>query len=223
MTGAATGRAEAAGATTLAARARLRALADTGLRAAPDEAFERYARLVRGLLDVPAAAVSLMAVKRQFFPGAIGLPVPWQRRREITSPHPYFQRVIETASPVVLSDTRRSHVTYQQRGALEIGAYAGMPLTDRDGRVLGALCAISPVPRSWSTPPAGDIDRPRRRLLLRAAIADQPDPGRPRPAARRGVPPAPGDAGGANRNLGRDSGDRPRPHPARQAGHTATG
>jgi GAF domain-containing protein len=29
-------------------------------------------------------------------------------------------------------------------------AYAGMPLTDQDGLVLGSLCAIDRVPRAWS-------------------------------------------------------------------------
>lgn len=37
---------------------RLRSLAETRLTAAPDEAFDRFARLVGDLLDVPVALVS---------------------------------------------------------------------------------------------------------------------------------------------------------------------
>ena len=56
---------------------RLRALQRACVDAEPDEAFDRFAGLVRNLLDVPVALVSLVTDERQFFPGQVGLPEPW--------------------------------------------------------------------------------------------------------------------------------------------------
>ncbi|MEV4659192.1 SpoIIE family protein phosphatase [Micromonospora sp. NPDC049301] len=132
--------------------ARLRALADTGLNAAPDEAFERFARLVSDLLDVPVALVSLVSADRQFFPGAVGLPSPWAERRHTPLTHSFCQHVVDMEVPMVLPDARlyprvRDNLAIDDLGVV---AYAGMPLTDLTGRVLGSLCAIDSKPRVWT-------------------------------------------------------------------------
>ncbi|MEV0211951.1 SpoIIE family protein phosphatase [Micromonospora sp. NPDC050695] len=132
--------------------ARLRALADTGLDAAPDEALDRFARLVSDLLDVPVALVSLVSADRQFFPGAVGLPEPWSQRRQTPLSHSFCQHVVDIEVPLVLPDARlyprvRDNLAIEDLGVV---AYAGMPLTDLSGRVLGSLCAIDHKPRAWS-------------------------------------------------------------------------
>ncbi|MFC4021402.1 SpoIIE family protein phosphatase [Micromonospora sp. GCM10011542] len=132
--------------------ARLRALADTGLDAAPDEAFDRFARLVSDLLDVPVALVSLVSADRQFFPGAVGLPEPWAARRQTPLSHSFCQHVVDVEVPMVLPDARlyprvRGNLAIEDLGVV---AYAGMPLTDLSGRVLGSLCAIDSKPRAWT-------------------------------------------------------------------------
>ncbi|MGV9211662.1 SpoIIE family protein phosphatase [Micromonospora sp. RB23] len=132
--------------------ARLRALADTGLDAAPDEAFDRFARLVSDLLEVPVALVSLVSADRQFFPGAVGLPEPWSQRRQTPLSHSFCQHVVDTEVPMVLPDARlyprvRDNLAIDDLGVV---AYAGMPLTDLSGRVLGSLCAIDNKPRAWT-------------------------------------------------------------------------
>ncbi|MGC5021142.1 hypothetical protein [Micromonospora sp. DT47] len=86
--------------------ARLRALADTGLDADPDEAFDRFARLVSDLLDVPVALVSLVSDERQFFPGMVGLPEPWAARRQTPLSHSFCQHVVDIEIPMVLPDAR---------------------------------------------------------------------------------------------------------------------
>ncbi|MFG3552782.1 SpoIIE family protein phosphatase [Micromonospora sp. NPDC047557] len=132
--------------------ARLRALADTGLDAAPDEAFDRFARLVSDLLEVPVALVSLVSADRQFFPGAVGLPEPWSQRRQTPLSHSFCQHVVDIEVPMVLPDARlyprvRDNLAIDDLGVV---AYAGMPLTDLSGRVLGSLCAIDNKPRAWT-------------------------------------------------------------------------
>ncbi|MFC0028503.1 SpoIIE family protein phosphatase [Micromonospora chaiyaphumensis] len=131
---------------------RLRSLAETRLDAAPDEAFDRFARLVGDLLDVPVALVSLVTADRQFFPGATGLPEPWAGRRETPLTHSFCQHVVDVEVPMVLPDARlyprvRRNLAIEDLGVV---AYAGMPLTDLDGRVLGSLCAIDSKPRAWT-------------------------------------------------------------------------
>ncbi|WP_262281508.1 SpoIIE family protein phosphatase [Micromonospora sp. MA102] len=131
---------------------RLRSLAETRLDAAPDGTFDRFARLVSDLLDVPVALVSLVTADRQFFPGAAGLPEPWARRRETPLSHSFCQHVVDVEVPMVLPDARlhpqvRGNLAIEDLGVV---AYAGMPLTDLDGRVLGSLCAIDSKPRAWT-------------------------------------------------------------------------
>ncbi|TDC76103.1 GAF domain-containing protein [Micromonospora sp. KC606] len=134
--------------------ARLRSLADTGLDAAPDEAFDRFARLVGDLLEAPVALVSLVGADRQFFPGAVGLPEPWAGRRETPLDRSFCQHVVDIAIPMVLPDARLHPRVRRNLAIPELGlvAYAGVPLTDLDGRVLGALCAIDHRPRAWTAP-----------------------------------------------------------------------
>ncbi|MBM0260925.1 GAF domain-containing protein, partial [Micromonospora sp. 4G55] len=132
--------------------ARLRALAETGLDAEPDEAFDRFARLVSDLLEVPVALVSLVTGERQFFPGAVGLPEPWAARRQTPLSHSFCQHVVDIEIPMVLPDARLYPRVRNNLAIAELGvvAYAGMPLTDLDGRVLGSLCAIDSKPRAWT-------------------------------------------------------------------------
>ncbi|MEV4769942.1 GAF domain-containing SpoIIE family protein phosphatase [Micromonospora humida] len=141
-----------AGIAALADPARLRSLTETGLDATPDEAFDRFARLVSDLLDVPVALVSLVTETRQFFPGAVGLPEPWAARRQTPLSHSFCQHVIDTEIPLVLPDARLYPRVRDNLAVPELGvvAYAGMPLTDLDGRVLGSLCAIDSKPRAWT-------------------------------------------------------------------------
>ncbi|MER7419674.1 SpoIIE family protein phosphatase [Micromonospora peucetia] len=131
---------------------RLRSLAETRLTAAPDEAFDRFARLVGDLLDVPVALVSLVDAERQFFPGEVGLSRPWAARRQTPLSHSFCQHVVDLGTPMVLPDARLHPALRDNLAVPELGvvAYAGMPLTDLEGRVLGSLCAIDDKPRDWT-------------------------------------------------------------------------
>lgn len=138
-------------ASVLTAPLRLEALRRAGLDAAPDEAFDRFASLVRAVIGVPVALVSLVSDDRQVFPGACGLADPWQQQRQTPLSHSFCQHVVATGDPLVVVDARADD---RVRGNLAIDdlgvvGYAGMPLTDDDGQVLGSLCAIDDQPRHW--------------------------------------------------------------------------
>ncbi|MEU4238148.1 SpoIIE family protein phosphatase [Actinoplanes sp. NPDC026619] len=131
---------------------RLPALTRTGLTAAPDPAFDRFAELVRRVLNVPVALVTIVEADRQVFPGACGLAAPWQQDRETPLSHSFCKFVVETAAPLIVTDARTDPRVAGNPAITDLGVvgYAGMPLTDDTGKVLGSLCAIDTAPRRWT-------------------------------------------------------------------------
>jgi len=131
---------------------RLEALRQVGLSASTDPGMERFARLVAGMLGVPVALVSLVEADRQVFPGQVGLAEPWASGRQAPLSHSPCQRVAATGRPLVLADVRQHQRACGSAALCDLGiiAYAGMPLTDSEGHVLGSLCAIDTRPRAWS-------------------------------------------------------------------------
>jgi serine phosphatase RsbU (regulator of sigma subunit) len=126
--------------------------AGTLLPAASDEAFERFVRLVRHQLSVPVALVTLVSAVEQVFPGAAGLPEPYQSQRRTPLSHSFCQHVVASSEPLVVEDARRHPLVRHNLAVpdLHVVAYAGMPLVDADGRVIGSLCAIDSQPRRWT-------------------------------------------------------------------------
>ncbi|MCE3556444.1 SpoIIE family protein phosphatase [Pseudonocardia sp. RS11V-5] len=107
---------------------------------------------VRHRLDVPVALVSLVTPDQQMFPGMAGLPEPWAARRSTPLSHSFCQHVVATAAPLVVEDAREHPLVRTNLAVTELGvlAYAGMPLSDEAGNVLGSLCAIDSRPRRWT-------------------------------------------------------------------------
>nr|WP_269205347.1 GAF domain-containing SpoIIE family protein phosphatase [Motilibacter aurantiacus] len=163
---------------------RLAALARTGLDSAGDPRFDRVAHLARRLLHVPLALVSLVEVRRQFFPGQAGLDGPDADARETDISRSLCRFVVASGRPFVVADTAVDPLTRTSRAAVEddIGAYAGVPVTDDDGHVLGALCAVEYSPRVWSeedltllTELAELCSAELRLKILRSDAAGEPD------------------------------------------------
>ncbi|MFJ8168639.1 GAF domain-containing SpoIIE family protein phosphatase [Streptomyces sp. NPDC094473] len=138
---------------------RLEALRLAGLTAAADPGMDRFARLVARFLRVPVSLVSLLETDRQVFPGMVGLAEPWAARRETPLSHSFCQHVVIDRRPLVLEDTRVHQRTCASLAIpdLQVIAYAGMPLTDADGHVLGSLCAIDHKPRKWTAEELQDL------------------------------------------------------------------
>ncbi|WUS97925.1 SpoIIE family protein phosphatase [Streptomyces sp. NBC_00708] len=173
---------------------RLEALRLAGLTAAADPGMDRFARLVTRLLRVPVSLVSLLEADRQVFPGMAGMSGFWAARRETPLSHSFCQHVVADGEPLILGDTRAHPRTCASLAIpdLQVIAYAGMPLTDADGHVLGSLCAIDHQPREWTADELRDLadltaacsmelrlriaseliqrDRDHAGLLLRASI-----------------------------------------------------
>ena len=116
-----------------------------------DESFDRYARIVRHALDVPVALVSLVERDRQVFVGAVGLEPEYQESRQTPLTHSFCQWVVHDQAPVVTSDARLDERLRDNLAIPDLGvvAYAGHPLRDHTGRIIGSLCAIDTEPREW--------------------------------------------------------------------------
>jgi GAF domain-containing protein len=133
---------------------RLAALQRTGLLdSPPDAAFDRLTRLATKVLNAPVALVSLVDSDRQFFKSSVGLPDPWNSRRETPLTHSFCKHVIATARELVVADARAHPVLCGNMAieALGIVAYAGVPLVTAQGDALGSLCVIDNKPREWTS------------------------------------------------------------------------
>ena len=132
---------------------RLAALRGSGmLDSPPTPAFDRLTRLTSRFLNAPVALVSLVDADRQFFKSCLGLPEPWASRRETPLSLSFCQHVVARREPLIVSDARE-HPELRDSLAirdLDVIAYAGVPLIDRAGHVLGTVCAIDNEPRLWS-------------------------------------------------------------------------
>lgn len=160
--------------------------AGTPTPAEPDPMFDQIAALVRRVLDVPTALVSFVDRTRQVFPGAVGLPPSWQRSRTTPLSHSFCQYVVATAQPLVIRDARADPALVHNLALPDLGvvAYAGIPLTDVDGAVVGSLCAIDSIPRDWTPLELANLadladacsaEVQRRGALRRSALSDERD------------------------------------------------
>ena len=132
--------------------ARLAALRRVALLDTPAEAaFDRLTRLAATILGAPVALVTLVDADRQFFKSAVGLPEPWASRRETPLSHSFCQHAVASRRPLIVGDAREDPVLRDNMAirALEVIAYAGIPLIAGDGHALGTLCVIDHEPRDW--------------------------------------------------------------------------
>ena len=134
-------------------RSRLAALQRTGLLdSAPEQLFDLITALAARAVNVPVVLMSLVDSDRQFFKSQCGLPAPWAERRETPLSHSFCQYVSVLGEPLVVEDAREHPLVRENLAIPAIGviAYAGMPLTTKEGFTLGSLCAIDTKPRHWT-------------------------------------------------------------------------
>ena len=82
------------------------------------------------------------------FPGQVGRAEPWASGRQAPLAHSLCQRVAATGSPLVLADVRQYEQVCGSAAIGDLGliAFAGMPLTDSKGHVLGLCARLTPSP-----------------------------------------------------------------------------
>jgi excisionase family DNA binding protein len=128
-------------------RQRLVALERTGLLdSPPEEAFDRLTWLAAQSLDTPIALMTLLTPTRQWFKSRIGLDLAETPRSWAFCNHTILQREVFSVSD--LSRDPRFADNPAVRGAPGFRFYAGAPVLDDEGLVVGSLCVIDQKPRT---------------------------------------------------------------------------
>lgn len=111
----------------------------------PEERFDRITRLASDLIGTPMSFLSLMDFHRQFLKSRKGIPFSGSPRDESLCTHVVGAgRLLEIQDA---TDDPRYAAKPAVAGFPHIRFYAGQPVRDDDGNVLGTLCVADRVPR----------------------------------------------------------------------------
>jgi diguanylate cyclase (GGDEF)-like protein len=114
----------------------------------PEAPFDKITSLVRTILNVPIATVSLIDQSRQWLKSRQGLDIT-ETARDIS----FCTHTIRTREPMIIPnatlDSRFANNPLVL-GPPFIRSYAGVPLCSPDGYNVGALCAIDTAPRQFA-------------------------------------------------------------------------
>lgn len=140
-------------------RERLTSLLDLGILDTPcDPLFDSITELAALVCDMPISLISLIDGRRQWFKSRLGLPGITETPREVAfCAHAIMcDGLMEV--PDALHDVR-FHDNPLVTDAPHIRFYAGMPLRDTDGLVLGTLCVIDREPRRLTAAQQGALEQ----------------------------------------------------------------
>jgi PAS domain S-box-containing protein len=116
----------------------------------PEATFDRITRVAARLFGVPFALVTLVDEERQWMKSCYGIDLR-ETPREIS----FCAHTILSNEVLVVPDATQDARFAQNplvTGDLHIRFYAGAPLQDQEGHLLGALCLIDTVPRQFEAP-----------------------------------------------------------------------
>ena len=132
---------------------RLRALARTDLLdTGPQEEYDRWTALAIRLVGAPVSVLTLVDDRREYVKSVAGGRPGTTPGADVPLSRSLCREVVEAGAPLVISDAASDPAFRAHPGILEsgIGAYVGVPVHDRDGHVLGALCAVDGEAHAWS-------------------------------------------------------------------------
>jgi PAS domain S-box-containing protein len=135
--------------TSVSERVRLDALASYDiLDTAPEESFDRIARLMSACFDVPVATVAFVDAERTWGKAFTGFDPSIERE------HSFCLHVVAENQALVLEDVRRYPAFNNNplvTGAPGVRFYAGVPVRTPDGIPVGTVCMYDTEPRSFSS------------------------------------------------------------------------
>jgi phosphoserine phosphatase RsbU/P len=127
---------------------RQRAVESLGvLDGGPNERLDRITRLARTIFGVPLSSVTILDGDRAFFPSAQGF-----QSREVPREDTFCDHTTNAAAPVIVEDAGLDPRFRDLAPVTQdhIRFYAGEPLLDPVGNVLGTFCLFDTEPRSLS-------------------------------------------------------------------------
>jgi sigma-B regulation protein RsbU (phosphoserine phosphatase) len=122
-------------------------LAGTG----SEDAFDRLLELSVDVTGAPRGVITLVDAERTTAKSAIGFP----EGSSLSAPieQSFCRFVVGSGRPLTVDDARHDPRTRGDPAieAFDAGAWAGYPIEDGDGAVLGTFCVMDPHPHEWST------------------------------------------------------------------------
>lgn len=120
--------------------------------------LDRLAMLAATAMESPIALVNLIG-SRQHLVGMAGLGEPLATTRELPLDEGYCPATLESGAPVFADDivALRGNGSGSAEPWLGLRGYAGCPLRDVNGQLIGTLCVADTRPRRWG---------PRQRRML---------------------------------------------------------
>ena len=158
---------------------RLAALDKAGLLdTPPDERFDVLTTIAAKLIGVPTALLSLVDRDRQFFKSHFGLGEPYATTRETPLSHSFCQWVVSGNEVLAVTDAREHPILQRNLAVRDLGviAYAGAPVAEETGRLIGAFCAVDSKPHEWLKT---DLEGPPRSVRHRHGPDCDRGPGPP--------------------------------------------
>jgi GAF domain-containing protein len=130
---------------------RLAALARSGLiGSGPDHAFDRLIELAAQLVGLPRGCITLVDGALTTATAAIGFPEGSSLYAPIEQS--FCRYVVSTGQPLVVNDARSDPRTAGDPAieAFDAVSWAGYPIEDADGAVLGTFCLMDSYPHEWT-------------------------------------------------------------------------
>ncbi|HYP79468.1 MAG TPA: diguanylate cyclase [Steroidobacteraceae bacterium] len=119
------------------------------LDSAPEESFDRIARLAARALGMPAATISLVDEHRVWLKSRIGVSA-----KQLPRESSFAAYVVDTNRALIIPDASadaRFAVNPLVTGGPQVRAWLGVPLHTRSGQPIGSLSAMDTKPRTFST------------------------------------------------------------------------
>ncbi|GEL17108.1 SpoIIE family protein phosphatase [Pseudonocardia asaccharolytica] len=132
-------------------------------------ALDRLAKLAALVLDAPVGVVTLIATAQQYLVGLTGLREPYATLRRMPVGTGYCPATLLAGGPRYIEDAAKDPELSGSSGHAELGfvAYAGVPLRDAAGHLIGTLCVADTRARRWRP-----VDRRALEALAESVVSE---------------------------------------------------
>ena len=130
----------------------------------PEQEYEDITQLAAQICGTPITLISLVDEKRQWFKANQGLPVHQTPREQSFCAH----NLVNPNGPLIVEDARLDERFVDNplvTGDPHIVFYAGIPLVDPQGHVLGSLCVIDQQVRRLTPDQLGALNGLARQVM----------------------------------------------------------
>ncbi len=116
----------------------------------PEDTFDRFVEFAAKLSGAENCCMTLCDAERFAYKSAFGLPAGTPLSGKIEDS--FCRYVVGDGHPLVVNDARNDVRVFDNPAIdlYRVGAWAGYPIEDASGAVLGSLCLIDSKPRKWS-------------------------------------------------------------------------